>query len=169
MRWISKIFGVLDEIAFRTKALTLNAAAEAARVSNRGRAFVIVATELRGLIQQTAATAHEIQELSTTSVDGFETGVVLVEHAGSKMARNVQSVPGVSRQIEQISAANRERASGIEQINIAVSQLARVRQQSAKPVEESTAAANSLSERARALGGVVAGFRISRLSGAHLR
>ncbi len=156
---ISEIIGVINDIAFQTNILALNAAVEAARAGEQGRGFAVVAAEVRRLAQRAAEAAHQIQELITRSVERVEAGVTIVQEAGEKMSRIVESARRVSTLVEEISVASREQAAGIDQINAAVGRLDGATQQNAALVEQSAAAATSLSEQARALRGAVAAFQ----------
>ncbi len=157
---IADIIGTIDGIAFQTNILALNAAVEAARAGEQGRGFAVVATEVRSLAQRSAAAAREIKALIGASVDRVQTGSRLVADAGSTMDEIVASVRRVSDIIGEISAASAEQSSGIGQINGAVTDLDRMTQQNAALVEQSAAAAESLSEQAQRLSKVVGGFRL---------
>ena len=161
---ISEIIGVINDIAFQTNILALNAAVEAARAGAQGRGFAVVAAEVRRLAHRATEAARQIQELITTSVERVEAGVTIVEEAGEKMTKIVDSARRVSTLVEEISVASREQAAGIDQINVAVSRLDGATQQNAALVEQSAAAAASLSEQARALRGVVAAFHTTQAS-----
>jgi methyl-accepting chemotaxis protein len=158
-RKIADIIGVIDGIAFQTNILALNAAVEAARAGEQGRGFAVVAGEVRSLAQRSAEAAREIKSLIGASVDKVESGSRLVQDAGSTMGEIVASVQRVTDIIGEISAAAAEQSQGIGQVNSAVSQLDQMTQQNAALVEESAAAAESLSEQARRLAEAVSIFQ----------
>jgi methyl-accepting chemotaxis protein len=160
-RRIGDIIGVIDGIAFQTNILALNAAVEAARAGEQGRGFAVVASEVRSLAQRSAQAAREVKQLVGASVNKVEAGTRLVYEAGATMTEIVASVQRVSDIISQISAASADQSDGISQVHSAVGQLDQMTQQNAALVEQSAAAAESLKEQARKLGGVVAGFQLA--------
>jgi methyl-accepting chemotaxis protein len=157
---ISDIIGVIDGIAFQTNILALNAAVEAARAGEQGRGFAVVATEVRNLAQRSAEAAKEIKVLIGTSVARVEDGSRLVSTAGRTMSEIVGSVQRVSDIIGEITASAAEQSDGIGQVNVAVGHLDQMTQQNAALVEQSAAAAQSLSEQATRLSQVVGSFRL---------
>ena len=161
-REIADIIGVINGIAFQTNILALNAAVEAARAGEQGRGFAVVAGEVRSLAQRSATAATEIRQLIGSSVDKVGDGTRLVSQAGRTMDEIVASVQRVSQMIEQISAAADEQSSGIGigMMHGAVHELDSMTQQNAALVEESAAAATSLSQEARQLLDAVEVFRL---------
>src|SRR5690606_10424687 len=153
--------GVIDGIAFQTNILALNAAVEAARAGEQGRGFAVVASEVRSLAQRSASAAREIKELISNSVQKVEAGSVLVGEAGNTIHEVVESVKRVTDIMEEITAASQEQASGIEQVNRAVTQMDQVTQQNAALVEEAAAASQSMQEEAANLAQIVSVFRLS--------
>ena len=163
-RKISEIIGVIDGIAFQTNILALNAAVEAARAGEQGRGFAVVASEVRTLAGRSAEAAREIKTLIQKSVENIQAGSTHVTLAGTTMEEIVSSVRRVSDLISDISAASAEQRDGISQINAAVSQLDQMTQQNAALVEQSTAAAASMSDQASRLQQAVAIFNVGRAS-----
>ena len=164
-RKIVDIIAVIDGIAFQTNILALNAAVEAARAGEQGRGFAVVATEVRNLAQRSAAAAKEIKDLIGDSVDKVQAGNRLVEQAGSTMHEVVASVRRVTGIMSEMMSASQEQSAGIEQINIAVTQMDNVTQQNAALVEEAAAAAQAMQEQVNSLNEVVSVFRLGNIAG----
>jgi len=159
-RRIGEIIGVIDGIAFQTNILALNAAVEAARAGEQGRGFAVVAGEVRSLAQRSAEAAKQIKGLISDSVERVQAGTQQVAEAGRAMSDIVAQVRRVNDLIAEISAATLEQTQGIGQVGDAVSQLDQVTQQNAALVEESAAAAESLSQQAARLVEAVGAFRL---------
>ena len=160
-RRIAEIVGVIDGIAFQTNILALNAAVEAARAGEQGKGFAVVASEVRSLAQRSGQAAKEIKGLIDDSVQKVSIGSNQVETAGTTMQQIVQSVKRVADIIGEISAASTEQAAGIQQVNLAVSQMDSVTQQNAALVEEAAASAASLAQQADDLRDAVSVFRLA--------
>jgi methyl-accepting chemotaxis protein len=165
-RKIGEIIGVIDGIAFQTNILALNAAVEAARAGEQGRGFAVVASEVRSLAQRSAQAAREIKVLIGTSTEKVEGGTRLVQDAGVAMGEIVGGVQRVTDIIAEISAAATEQSGGIGQVNQAVTEIERMTQQNAALVEESAAAAASMSDQAGRLAQAVSTFQVERADAA---
>ncbi|HTN76036.1 MAG TPA: methyl-accepting chemotaxis protein [Pirellulaceae bacterium] len=158
---IADIITAIDEIAFQTNLLALNAAVEAARAGEQGRGFAVVAGEVRNLAQRSAGAAKEIKSLIQDSVRKVEIGSQLVNQSGQTLEEIVTAVKRVTDIVAEISAASREQATGIEQVNRAVAQMDHVTQENASQTEELSGTAEGLSGQAEGLQDLVARFRLS--------
>jgi methyl-accepting chemotaxis protein len=161
---ISNIIGVIDEIAFQTNLLALNAGVEAARAGEAGKGFAVVAQEVRELAQRSAIAAKEIKGLIGKSGEHVKSGVDLVGATGAALNRIVEQVKEISSNVESIVEGSREQATGIKEINHAVSLMDQGTQQNAAMVEESTAASHSLAREAEALFNLIGMFQIGEQS-----
>ncbi|TFI59610.1 methyl-accepting chemotaxis protein [Sphingomonas parva] len=155
---ITKIIEVIDKIAFQTNLLALNASVEAAHAGEAGRAFAVVANEVRALAQRSADAAQEIGTLISNSSKQVEGGVALVGEAGKALGRIIGSVDEVSGLVSQIAMAADQQSAALAQVNTAITEMDKVTQQNAAMVEESTAAARSLSDEANGLARLVGRF-----------
>ncbi|KAA9007967.1 methyl-accepting chemotaxis protein [Histidinibacterium aquaticum] len=157
---IGQIIGVIDDIAFQTNLLALNAGVEAARAGEAGKGFAVVASEVRALAQRSSEAAREIKDLISGSSHQVEQGVALVGRAGEALTSIVERVTHISELVTNIARGTVEQAQGLSEINTGVTNLDQVTQQNAAMVEQSTAAAHSLSREASDLAELVRRFRI---------
>ena len=125
-----------------------------------GRGFAVVAGEVRSLAQRSAEAAKEIKDLITSSVANVDAGAQQVAKAGDSMKEIMGSVRQVTDLIGEIAASAQEQRDGFSQVNHAVNNLDQMTQQNAALVEESSAAAQSMSEQAQRLAQVVAQFNV---------
>jgi methyl-accepting chemotaxis protein len=157
---IADITSVIDEIAFQTNLLALNAAVEAARAGEQGRGFAVVASEVRNLASRSAEAAKEIKALIHDSVGKVTEGTKLVDESGKALGEIVSRVKKVTDVVAEIASSSREQASGIEQVNKAITMMDDVTQQNAALVEQAAAAAQALTEQASNLTQLIARYRV---------
>ncbi|MBB5577882.1 MULTISPECIES: methyl-accepting chemotaxis protein [Rhizobium] len=158
---ISNIIAVIDEIAFQTNLLALNAGVEAARAGEAGKGFAVVAQEVRELAQRAATAAKEIKGLIEKSSAEVDNGVKLVLETGQSLKSISDHVSQINQLMAAIATSAREQSTGLAEINTAVNQMDQSTQQNAAMVEQSTAAAASLSSEASRLRDLVNQFHIA--------
>ena len=152
----AKIIRVIDEIAFQTNLLALNAAVEAARAGEAGRGFAVVADEVRNLAMRSAEAAKNTAAMIEQSVQSAASGVQIAVEVGKSLSEITTANNKVNELVGEIAAASDEQARGIEQVNGAILQMDQVTQQNAGNAEDSAAASGELADQAEQMHAVVA-------------
>ena len=159
---IAQIVSLIDGIAFQTNLLALNAGVEAARAGDAGKGFAVVANEVRALAQRSADAARNVKTLIEESSVQVESGVRLVKETGDALDRIRERVVNASDLVNQIAAAAREQAEGVQQVNGAIETMDRMTQQNAAMVEQSNAASRTLANEAGKLADLVSRFTLDQ-------
>ena len=146
---VNEAIGVIDNIAFQTNILSLNAAVEAATAGEAGKGFAVVAQEVRNLETRSAEAAREIKDIvqrATIKADEGKTIATNMIDGYKNLNNNISSTMNL---ISDIENASKEQLLGIEQINDAVNQLDQQTQQNAMVASQSHDIAQSTDEIAK--------------------
>ncbi|TAX54461.1 methyl-accepting chemotaxis protein [Rhizobium leguminosarum] len=163
---ITKIIGVIDEIAFQTNLLALNAGVEAARAGESGKGFAVVAQEVRELAQRSAAAAKEIKDQIARSSSQVDHGVRLVGEAGEALKRISDQIKAANEIVAKIAHSASEQDTTLRSISSSMNQLDAATQQNAAMAEETTASAETLATDTDELIDLIRGFRVGGESAA---
>jgi len=133
---INEAIEVIDQIAFQTNILSLNAAVEAATAGEAGKGFAVVAGEVRNLASRSAEAAKEIKELVEKATQKTNTGKQISDNMITGYEELNQNINLTIEKIEQVANASKEQETGIVQINDAINSLDQQTQKNAAVATE---------------------------------
>lgn len=149
---IGKIIKTIDDIAFQTNLLAINATVEAARAGGEaGRSFTVVADEVRTLAQRSAKAAADTEAIIERNINLTNSSREVSHEVALTLEEITTEFENLNKIIDEINAASEEQASGIKQINQAISQMEKTTQENAAVAEENAATANSMKDEIAAL------------------
>lgn len=157
---IEKIIKAIEDIAFQTNILSLNAAVEAARAGSAGKGFSVVADEVRNLASKSAAAAKDTTALIQSTIGAIEAGDKMVAETEKALGNISQKAGAVAKLVNEIAEASSSQASSIEQIDTGINQISSVIQSNSATSEESAASSEELSAQAVMLQTLVSRFKL---------
>ena len=157
---IRDITKLIENIAFQTNILALNASVEAARAGDQGRGFAVVASEVRNLAQNSQASAKDITVLIEDIYEKINKSAEMARHSQEIFSDIESKIEETSKIMRDISHTAVEQEAGVDQVNSAVSKMDSITQQNASLVEQSTAASKSLLDQAKHLEELMSFFRL---------
>ena len=128
---INEAITVIDQIAFQTNILSLNAAVEAATAGEAGKGFAVVAQEVRNLASRSAEAAKEIKDLVQNATVKAQEGKLTADEMISGYEELKENITKTMNMISDVTGASKEQETGITQINDAINALDKVTQQNA--------------------------------------
>ena len=145
---INEAVAIIENIAFQTNILSLNAAVEAATAGGAGKGFAVVAQEVRNLANRSAEAAKEIKAMALEATSKSNDGLVISQELTKGFETIAAKIEQTTLLVQDVTSANREQLLGIEQINTAVTQLDQMTQQNAKIASSADSIANATLQKA---------------------
>ena len=158
---IKSITKTIEDIAFQTNILALNASVEAARAGDQGRGFAVVASEVRNLAQNSQSSAKNITLLIENIYEKINRSAETARESQS-IFNDIQSkIDGTAKIMQEISTTAVEQKTGVDQVNIAVSKIDGITQQNAALVDETTNYARELLDQSENLKNIMTFFKMN--------
>lgn len=157
---IVTVIKTIEDIAFQTNVLALNASVEAARAGTAGAGFSVVAEEVRSLAAKSAEAAQNTNNLINHSIEDVKTGTESTDLAVSAMKVIDDCIQSIKTSMDEISSASTQQSEMIVLVEDGIKEISQVVQSNTATAKESAAVSKELSNQARTLNGLLSQFRI---------
>jgi methyl-accepting chemotaxis protein len=141
---INAIVDVIEDIAFQTNLLSLNASVEAARAGDAGKGFAVVANEVRSLAQRSSDASSKVQDIIRQSNAAISKGASAVNETGAVLGEIVARIQNVAGSLDTIKNLSDDQAKAVEEVTTTITNLDSVTQRNAEIAAESRTSAEQL-------------------------
>jgi methyl-accepting chemotaxis protein len=141
---VSRIIKTIDEVAFQTGILALNASVEAARAGEAGMGFAVVAEEVRNLAQRSAQAARDTGTLIEESIATTQAGTRHVVLVADSVASITDSVDRTKKLIDEVSSVTSQQSDGIDHVMRAIADMEKIAQNTAATAQQNASAGEEL-------------------------